>query len=1198
MKRVGLLVLFFGVTLSFAQSAKESSDFSYALKLYDQEFYDLAASQFIQFYKNYPSGANTPEARFYAGMSFFQLKNYDRAREEFQTLALQFPKSKRAAESWFRAGTCSQLNGYYKEAIKSFQSIRLLYPQNSFAAKGLYQAGLLQLQIKANAEAYRNFSIILDRYRNSSVYYAALAGAGRSLLAQNEPDKAKNLVRQILDSQADNKIKSSARLLFAQILEEEGYGKKARENYRAIIKNYSTEAAFPLAILGLSRSYLQDKKYDLARKYLSVGLSKNKNPTMRLLLGDVDFLQEKFALAQKEYMQASASLSDSLLLTVRLKQALCYRHLGAKKRSLDILHRALKTFPLKQAPLFKAVDSIYLNWLEETANYSSVLIILNKRLMKEGAVNYNRTLRMVKALAKLKRWRDIIHLLQPFYLSQKPFVQKDDFLFYLALANEKIGRYDQSAYLYKKLVTDFAASEYYEKARSRLHFLNDFKIVRKDKAVDQLSGLIGNLIGGEAKSSLLYELGRIYFEDLKEYAKAEQQFLQALKDSSRAHIGDIYLFLGKTYLKLDSANQADHEKYLKQATDFFKKAANASAKCSAPDEASWLLVNTVFQADTISLSTQKKYIETLISRYPNSPLKETWYANLAFTLAFDSRYENVSLKYFKQLTANYKNSENYPAYLSGYAGLLEQTDSSRALDLYRELALNYAYAHEAASALYKVAHAYEAHKQFAEAGTLYNKLLHEYFYSALAKEVREKQGIILSRSGQNDLAISVLKKQLLSPFLKDFVLSSAFLSDKTLARLYFLAMAYEKKGISSEAVKTFRLYLRLAGSDTYRDQARFKLAEIYYHKNRMETALENFLAVGRKDPLLYLTARRYAAEIYFKQKNYVAAIPVYSELAENAATAKEKEAFQARRIVSLIRLGQIKNAAAEITAFKKKYPKAINNVALFTVELGNHYRLQKNFKKAIKLFKRVLKKYGKSGYADDADYFLAVTFITLNKVKEAFAILSKFYSNHNGSNRLSAALNTLGNLYFRSEKYDNAIAMFKNALQVNKDQSLKANILSNLIKAYTQTGFWDAAQATARKYVQEFPYAPDRLDKEIIIARAYINLNQFQNAVEYLKKIKLQADAEREPEIQFYIGEALQKAGQYENAIAEFVKIPLLSKKTKLQWEASALYYSGQCYEKLGRIQDAIRMYQEIIRRPGIDLVLKKDAQKRIRQIQ
>ena len=225
-------------------------------------------------------------------------------------------------------------------------------------------------------------------------------------------------------------------------------------------------------------------------------------------------------------------------------------------------------------------------------------------------------------------------------------------------------------------------------------------------------------------------------------------------------------------------------------------------------------------------------------------------------------------------------------------------------------------------------------------------------------------------------------------------------------------------------------------------------------------------------------------------------------------------------------------------------------------------------------------------------------YATLNENDKAFEILSNFYKNYSKSDKLPAALNSLGTLYYRSEKYDVAISMFKNALAACKDIDLERSILSNLIQTYTLTSFWDAAQGTARQYVEKFPDAPDVLDKKIVIAQAYTNLNQFDNAIEYLRKIKYEADSEREPEIQYYIGEAYLKAGQYENAIAEFVKIPLLSKKTKLQWEASALYYSGQCYEKLGRIDDAVRMYQEIVNRPGIDLVLKREAEKRIQQIQ
>ncbi|NOQ97024.1 MAG: tetratricopeptide repeat protein [Calditrichae bacterium] len=174
---------------------------------------------------------------------------------------------------------------------------------------------------------------------------------------------------------------------------------------------------------------------------------------------------------------------------------------------------------------------------------------------------------------------------------------------------------------------------------------------------------------------------------------------------------------------------------------------------------------------------------------------------------------------------------------------------------------------------------------------------------------------------------------------------------------------------------------------------------------------------------------------------------------------------------------------------------------------------------------------------------------------------------------------------------------FKRALDRTSDPVLKQQVMSNLIKAYTFVNFWDAALALSREYIETYPHADDVIDKKIMIGRAYVALNQVDRAVEILKETRLVADSEKEPEIQFYIGDAYFRSGQYENAIAEYVKIPLLSRKTKLQWEASALYYAGQSYEKLGRTNDAVRMYQEIVKRPGIDLVLKKDAQKRIKQI-
>lgn len=1199
MKR--LLLIFILAASLWAQSGKESRDFSYALKLYEQEFFDLAAGQFVNFYKYFPNSAQAPEARYYAGMSFFKRKLYEKARVEFQALALQYPKSKRAAEGWFKAGKCNLLLDDRDEALKAFETIRLLYAKSPFAVSGLFEAGKIHLAQNKAGKAWQNFSVIIDRYKDSPLYYKALVKGAHSLVLLNEPEQAKNLVRQVLDSQADAQTKASAYLQLALIQKQQGYLSESAKNFDTIINKFSTSDVFGRAVLEISRSFLLQKKYDQVRKYLNKGLDIKGKPLllaeMHGLLGDVDFHEGKYALAFEAYAQAKEKVSDSLRVVFSLKQALCSKKQDMPDKALSILESELSLYPYKKSPVYTEAHAIYISWLEAAGYYDKVLALLMERVKGDEQSSFEQVLHVARIMAKLERWRDLIQLLQPYTFSQKKFPEKDDVFYFLALANEKLERYDESAYLYGKLINDFAASDFYERAVSRLRYLNDFRIVQKDVAVNKLADVLAGQIAGAEKGELFFELGRVYFENIKDYKKAENNFKRALSDSSADIAGDVFFYLGKTYLKL-AQEDTETDRYSAQAEKYLKKAAVVEAGSNFSDQASWLLLESLLQKSKIPVEKEKSYLEALIRKFPQSALKEKWYSSLAVTLAYDSSYVHDSIKYFKILIRDFRHSASYPRYLFGYAKLLKDTDREEAVKVFKELALSYSFAHEAAAALYEVAAYYEQNKQFAEANTLYSKLAGQYYYCDLAAEINSNRGLILAKAGKYDLAVPELERELDSPFIHDYILSANFLSEQRYEKIFYLAGAYSAGNKLNKAAGMYRLFLTLAANSPLSDRARFELASIYYNSGRRAMALENFLAVSKNETAVYFRAQKYAAEIYFENGSYEAAASIFQNLAKLSKEENEQRYLKERYIVTLIRLGNIKEARAAINKFKKSYSGVKNQLALFTVEMGNYYRVNKNFNKARKMFEQVKKKYARSEYADDADYFLAVTYVTLNKVEEAFKILSSFYNHYQNSNRLSAALNTLGNIYFRSEKYDNAIAMFKNALKYNKEQTLKANIMSNLIKTYALTGFWDAAQATAREYVKEFPYAADRLDKEIVIARAYINLNQFQNAVEYLKEIKLRADAEREPEIQFYIGEALLKAGQYENAIAEFVKIPLLSKKTKLQWEASALYYSGQSYEKLGRTEEAIRMYKEIIRRPGIDLVLKKDAQKRIKQIQ
>ncbi|MEL6821381.1 MAG: tetratricopeptide repeat protein [Calditrichota bacterium] len=154
-----------------------------------------------------------------------------------------------------------------------------------------------------------------------------------------------------------------------------------------------------------------------------------------------------------------------------------------------------------------------------------------------------------------------------------------------------------------------------------------------------------------------------------------------------------------------------------------------------------------------------------------------------------------------------------------------------------------------------------------------------------------------------------------------------------------------------------------------------------------------------------------------------------------------------------------------------------------------------------------------------------------------------------------------------------------------------------LINTYQNMGLWDGALQKTREYISLYPNASDIMSKKISIGIFLSRANRYTEALDYLQKIKFEVSSQEEPEVQFYIGEALYNSGQYDRAINEFLKIPLLSQKTKLQWEASALYFAGQSYEKLNKPDDAIRMYEEITSRPGIQVELKREARSLINKL-
>jgi tetratricopeptide (TPR) repeat protein len=1181
-----------------AQKKSESDDFSYALKLYNEKFYDLAAQQFSHFVTNYPSSGLLDEAGYYTGMALFAIEEYENARIEFQNVAVNFPDSKKAAESWFMVGECFERLENLPEAAKAFETVKILYPEHPNAAESALRAGNIYLQLKNYEKAEHHFNLIRDRYYESAAYFPSLLSHGILLGERHEYSQAIQKFNIVLEGNSNKELKAETLLYLGKLYHAQGDFENAARYLNEVIRNYKKESVYNQAVLTLADILIFQELYGKAQPVLQDALNQKPEGTdavkMNELLGDCYYMQNQYALARNNYQASVAHLQDSSFVLRKLKAAFTWHKQGLTDKAAEELADIIVSKTYQDFPYYETAKESYFKWLIEMGQYSKG--ISDYYITNTGSVASPNDKRIVADLLKqVQDWSGVLRELEPAVQNERYARERDDFMMEVAYAYEQLENYPQALFYYQRLIDECGSSEFITLAEKRMTYLNTFKVVDQGVGVGKLALLIGDILNNRSKGELLVKLGEIYFEQLKDYQNALTQFLEAVKHSDNSERkADIYLYIGDCYLNLAKID-ADSMQLLSLAKRNLGLAMEFIASASRPDIISWKFVQIGIQLDKPPVDKQITYVETVMQKYPSSPLREEWLYYLTALYASDEK----RLQAYDVLITQLGSSGKMPIYLYERAQLKEKMRHQNAVDDYKRIVADYPQSKMAARALYRVALDYKNQRMYTEAIQLQSKLLSDYYYTTIAERVEERIGNNYIRTGAYDQAIRIYTSLLSNIHYDDAVMIRESIPEYQLEWLFQIGEAYYLADDIHSARNFLYAYLMKSPTGIYRSEASLRLGELCMHENDLAGAIMSWQKVTREDSLHYNIAVKKMADAYFALEDYKNSANLYMVLAKRITDGDEREQadVHALNIIALIRAGSIKEAENLASLYAKKFKSYKNYHAAFQLEYGDYHRKSKNYDRAIKYYNTVKKSYRKTEYADNAEYHLALVYLALNRQNDALEILTKFASNYPESENLGMVLNTLGGIYFRSEKYESALTSFKSALSKPLTTEDKKSVMSNLIKVYTFVNFWDAALGLAREYIETYPDADDVIDKKIIMAQAYVYLNQHERAVELLKEAKLHADSEREPEVQYYIGDAYLKAGQYENAIAEFVKIPLLSKKTKLQWEASALYYSGQAYEKLGRIDDAIRMYEEIVKRPGIDIILKKDAQKRINQI-
>jgi len=324
-------------------------------------------------------------------------------------------------------------------------------------------------------------------------------------------------------------------------------------------------------------------------------------------------------------------------------------------------------------------------------------------------------------------------------------------------------------------------------------------------------------------------------------------------------------------------------------------------------------------------------------------------------------------------------------------------------------------------------------------------LITEYYYTGIAQEGIERRADVYLYSGQNERAIDSYRQRISSLPPDDIVLTKKFI-DQAKSTVYFkLGRAYFAQNDWNNAREYITNYLLSDPTGVFSDNAHYLLGDVYLKLNDPSSAIISFQKVQAQNADLYAKAKGKIADTYFETKQYPQASRQYFELAKLIKDTPEEAEATANGIIALIRAGKRPEAERLIPGFNSQYKGQSEKMAAFQFELGEYYRTNSNFGQAVKYFQKVIKSYSKTKYADDAEYYLALTYISQNKQKEALDLLTGFAKKYTESDKLGAVYNTLGGIYFRSEKYESAMTSFKRALDRTDDPVLKQQIMSNLI---------------------------------------------------------------------------------------------------------------------------------------------------------
>lgn len=394
-------------------------------------------------------------------------------------------------------------------------------------------------------------------------------------------------------------------------------------------------------------------------------------------------------------------------------------------------------------------------------------------------------------------------------------------------------------------------------------------------------------------------------------------------------------------------------------------------------------------------------------------------------------------------------------------------------------------------------------------------------------------------------------------------------------RIYALiASAYFFEGKYDDALAMFNSsHLELLGNEE-RDDMTYRLATCYLKTGNAKEAAIWFETLRN-------TSRKYAADctyylsyIRYSQQRYDDALSGFLSLQDNAKYKALVPYYIAE--IYLIKKNYDK---AEIVAqnYLSAYPGHTYTGEMYRVQGTADYHFGK-YHEAIKAFEKYLENNAESAHRRDALYMLGMSCYQTGVYSQVPVILGEVTTEKDALAQ-NAYLH-MGLAYLQLADKNKARMAFEQAAASNTDLKIKEQAAYNYALCIHETSYSAFGESVTvfEKFLNEFPNSPYADKVSNYLVEVYMDTRSYDAALKSIERITHPSMAilEAKQKILFQLGTQSFANTQFEQAIGYFNQSIALG-QYNLQTKADALYWRGESYYRLNRMQEAARNFNDYL---------------------